>query len=95
MGNRTDSFTQLMAPTRTRPDRDAPAGSTAPLPLPHERDETSGPGATADGLPSEVMEQARKDLEAGLVDTDMRNGAGLDAAERERLVPTPTRAPKP
>ena len=88
-----------MAPTRTRPDRDAPAGSTAPqplpLPLPHERDETSGPGATADGPPSEVMEQARKDLEAGLVDTDMRNGAGLDAAERERLVPTSTRAPKP
>lgn len=86
-----------MAPTRTQPDREA-ASSPSPstlLPLPHERDETSGPGATADGAPDALMEQARRDLEAGQVDTDMRNPAGLDAAQRERLVPTPTRAPKP
>jgi len=84
-----------MAPTRIRPDREAPTSTTAPLPLPHERDETSGPDGTASGPPSEVMEQARKDIESGQVDTDMRNTAGLDAEERKRLVPTPTRAAKP
>ena len=84
-----------MAPTRTLPDRKAPLSPQAPLPLPHERDETSGPGATGSGAPSEIMDQARKDIEAGQVDTDMRNTAGLDAVERKRLVPTPTRPPKP
>lgn len=84
-----------MAPTRTQPDRQAPSSPSTPLPLPHERDETSGPGATASGAPDEMMEQARKDIESGQVDTDLRNQAGLDAAQRERLVPTPTRAPKP
>jgi len=84
-----------MAPTRTRPDREAPPSTTAPLPLPHERDETSGPDSTGSGAPREVMQQALKDIESGQVDTDMRNTAGLDAEERKRLVPTPTRAPKP
>ena len=84
-----------MAPTRTLPEREAPASNTTPLPLPHERDETSGPEGTGGGAPSEVMEQARKDIESGQVDTDMRNTAGLDAEERERLVPTPTRASEP
>lgn len=84
-----------MAPTRTLPDREAPASNTTPLPLPHERDEKSGPDGTVSGAPSEVMEQARKDIESGQVDTDMRSPAGLDAEERKRLVPTPTRAPKP
>ncbi len=84
-----------MAPTRTLPDRETPASNNPPLPLPHERDETSGAGSTARGAPSEVMQQARKDIESGQVDTDMRNPSGLDAEERNRLVPTPTRPPKP
>ncbi|MEO5770982.1 MAG: hypothetical protein ABIQ29_02820 [Burkholderiaceae bacterium] len=86
-----------MASTRTLPQREAPTSTTAPLPLPlpHERDETSGPDGTGSGEPSGVMEQARKDIESGQVDTDMRNASGLDAEERNRLVPTPTRAPKP
>lgn len=84
-----------MAPTRTLPDRQAPSSATAPLPLPHERDETTGADATARRPPDPMMEQARKDIESGQVDTDMRNPAGLDAEERKRLVPTPTRAPKP
>lgn len=33
------------------------------------------------------MNQARKDLEAGQVDTDMRAVPGLDAAQRQRYVP--------
>jgi hypothetical protein len=56
------------------------------LPLPHDRDES--PGATA-VLPDPVIEQARRDLDAGMVDTDMRATPGLDAARRARLVPTP------
>ena len=85
-----------MAPTRTVPDREKPLEHGKPdLHLPHERDETSGPAGTAAGGPHDVIEQARRDIEAGQVDTDMRNPAGLDAEERKRLVPTPTRAPKP
>lgn len=85
---------QDMAPTRTLPDPQATPTPEAPLPMPHERDETSGPGSTASGEPTEVMDQARKDIEAGQVDTDMRSTSGLDALERKRLVPTPTRPPK-
>ncbi len=84
-----------MAPTRIQPERQAPSSPSTRLPLPHERDETSGPDATANATPDPLMVQAHRDLEAGQVDTDLRNPAGLDAAERERLVPTPTRAPKP
>ena len=85
-----------MAPTRTVPDREKPPQHGQPdLALPHERDETSGPAATGAGAPTEVMEQARRDIESGQVDTDMRNPAGLDAEQRKKLGPTPTRAPKP
>jgi hypothetical protein len=38
-------------------------------------------------LPDPVIEQAQQDLDAGLVDTDMRATAGLDAKRRARLVP--------
>jgi hypothetical protein len=63
-----------------------PAGGTPALPLPHELDESVGHVASA---PDPVIEQASKDIEAGLVDTDMRATPGLDAARRRRLVPTP------
>jgi len=53
------------------------------LKLPHERDESVGAAGRA---PRKVMEQARRDLEAGLVDTDMRATPGLDAQRRRRLV---------
>lgn len=64
------------------------------LPLPHERDQSLGEVSTA---PDGVMRQAKRDLDAGLVDTDMRATPGLDAARRERLVPTPDlqTGPKP
>ena len=35
------------------------------------------------------MAQAKRDIDAGLVDTDMRATPGLDAALRARLVPGP------
>ena len=69
------------------PRRGAKAPLSAPgLPLPHERDETVND--TADE-PDPKMVQARRDLDAGLVDTDMRATPGLDAKRRARLVPGP------
>lgn len=60
-----------------------PVAPPAKLKLPHERDESVG---AAGRTPRRVMEQARRDLEAGLVDTDMRATPGLDAPRRRRLV---------
>lgn len=42
-----------------------------------------------DGVPSPVIQQAYKDLQNGLVDTDMRATPGLDAEQRARDVPGP------
>jgi len=63
---------------RTRPDDD--------LALPHERDESTTAVAAA---PDPMMAQAKRDIDAGLVDTDMRATPGLDAKLRARLVPGP------
>ena len=60
--------------------------STPGLAMPHERDEA--PEATA-AVPDSVISQAKRDIEAGMVDTDMRATPGLDAELRERLVPGP------
>lgn len=54
------------------------------LQLPHERDEDAD---ITDGEVDPVILQASKDLERGLVDTDMRVTPGLDAQKRERDVP--------
>jgi len=79
-----------MAPGADRPQkgpRRAKAPLSAPgLPLPHERDEA--PDATA-AAPDPVMVQAKRDLDAGLVDTDMHATPGLDAQLRGRMVPGP------
>lgn len=63
----------------------APLSSTG-LALPHEHDESIK--ATAEA-PDPVMVQALRDIEAGLVDTDMRATPGLDAQRRTQLVPGP------
>jgi hypothetical protein len=68
----------------------APDGQA--LPLPHERDEKTGELGHHD---DPRMKQAKRDLDAGQVDTDMRATPGLDAEQRERLVPTPTTPDKP
>jgi len=36
-----------------------------------------------------MMVQAKRDIDAGLVDTDMRATPGQDAKVRERMVPGP------
>jgi hypothetical protein len=54
------------------------------LALPHERDESSN--TTADA-PDPVIAQAKRDIDAGMVDTDMRATPGLDAKHRASLVP--------
>lgn len=53
------------------------------LPLPHERDEETGQTASE---PAPEMKQAYEDIEAGLVDTDLRATPGLDAQRRRALL---------
>ena len=67
-----------MAPGAGAPSKDVG------LPLPHELD-ASTHGVAAE--PDPVMVQAHRDIEAGLVDTDMRATPGLDAQRRAALVP--------
>lgn len=51
-----------------KPGVPASKSGTRPKPaLPHERDES---GSMTGGLPSESMQQAHRDLERGLQDTD-------------------------
>lgn len=61
----------------------SPAGEGRDLPAPHERDEAAGHVAEAN---DPVIEQARRDLDRGLLDTDLRTTPGLDAEGRERLL---------
>ena len=72
-----------------------PRGAKAPasasgMPLPHERDQSTGHVAAA---PDGVMAQAKRDIDAGMVDTDMHAAPGLDAELRARLVPGPDGKP--
>ncbi len=53
------------------------------LRLPHERDEST---SVEPPKPREVMRQAKADLDAGLVDTDLRATPGLDAQRRAELL---------
>lgn len=73
----------------TRPPARARVAAVRPvagLPLPFERDEALPATAAA---PDPVIAQAKRDLDAGQVDTDLRATAGLDAALRAKLVPGP------
>jgi hypothetical protein len=68
-----------------------PQGAEGPvspsgLKLPHARDDSTN--VTAE-LPAPLMVQAKRDLDAGQVDTDMHATPGLDAQRRARLVPGP------
>lgn len=46
------------------------------------------PQTDTDLQPDPVIEQARKDVERGLVDTDMWATPGLDAEQRQGMTPT-------
>lgn len=58
--------------------------STAGLALPHERDESTEAFTVA---PDPVMIQAKRDIDAGMVVTDMHATPGLDSELRAQLVP--------
>lgn len=65
------------------------AGTPGPangLALPHERDELNHAPPEE---PDPMMVQAKRDIDAGMVDTDMWATPGLDAELREQLVPGP------
>ncbi|MBL8306282.1 MAG: hypothetical protein JNM33_06275 [Rubrivivax sp.] len=64
---------------KNRPVRSAPL-------LPHERDQAKD-AVTPHANP--IVEQAKHDIDAGLVDTDMRATPGLDAQRRQELVQGP------
>ena len=67
------------------PPRGAKAPDSAPgLALPHERDESTD---ASPAVPDPLMAQAKRDVDAGQVDTDMRATPGLDAKLRARMVP--------
>ena len=80
-----------MKTTISRPtlptDTPAPSqfGDAVPR-MPHERDESVDSVAAA---PDPQMVQAKKDLDAGMVDTDMWATPGLDTARRNAMVPGP------
>ena len=67
------------------------ANDVEELALPHERDETASTAVATE--PDPVIQQAKRDLDAGLVDTDMYAAAGLDAARRKKMVPGPGGVP--
>ncbi len=89
--NRTSTGTLHVAKGPTAPGTaPSPPGEGLQLPLPHEQDQSTG---SADEAPRDIMQQAKRDLDAGLVDTDMRATAGMDAERRRRLVPGPGGVP--
>ena len=66
------------------PGSPPPTEADEHLELPHERDQSTHNTAAT---PDPGMRQAKKDLDAGQVDTDMRATPGLDAAQRASYVP--------
>jgi hypothetical protein len=87
-----------LPPRRRRAARKAPvapgdirrpedAGGTE-LPLPHERDQATG---QISHEPQDVIRQAKADLDAGLIDTDLHTTPGLDAERRDELLKPPSK----
>jgi hypothetical protein len=83
-------------PTRVGTAPQSPGSSPrergADLPMPHERDEAAGHTARK---PDPQIEQAKRDLDAGQVDTDLRGTPGLDAERLEQLVGPAEGSPDP
>lgn len=87
-GGRRPIGRQKGTPTRRTKAPSSPVG----LPLPHERDEST---QITPRSPDPVMAQAKHDIDAGMVDTDLRGTPGQDAQRRARLVPGPGGASPP
>jgi hypothetical protein len=60
--------------------------------LPHERDESSDPGAPVQDETRKLGRQAASDIERGLVDTD--RGPVLERLNAEHFTPAARRAPR-
>lgn len=71
---------QLRARKPASPARSGSREDSEPR-LPHEHDESSDSQA---GGPREVMERARRDVEEGQQDTDLRGMPGLEKPEKRR-----------
>ncbi len=76
----------------TRTIRGAPGGTQPPastgdtdgaMRMPFERDQSSDSSADR---PRAVIKQAKKDLDAGLVNTDLRGSPGQDAEQQRKLL---------
>lgn len=79
-----DGSTKLPGQVGTAPH--APGESDAAQPdlrLPHERDQSID---ATNAAPDPMIRQAHDDIEAGQVDTDMRQTPGLDAEQRKKLL---------
>jgi hypothetical protein len=61
------------------------AASGEDLALPHERDQ-SDDTSLGDGTSPKVIRQAARDLEAGLVDTDLRGTPNAGSEQRDELL---------
>jgi hypothetical protein len=79
--DRSPTTTVGEAPIAPGSGSDSDAGRD--LHLPHENDQRTG---ETDPQPNDVIRQAKDDIEAGQVDTDMRATPGLDAARRAQMV---------
>ena len=64
----------------------APSIEKALPQLPHERDESD---QSQSSPPRKVMQQAAKDIASGQVDTDLRNGGGVENVVQPRPLPDP------
>lgn len=81
----------IKPPLRRRPPRAADPSADAaqpaparPLPaMPHERDQALGSTAAK---PDPVVQQAARDIKAGLVNTDLYGMEGMGAEEQQRLL---------
>ena len=80
---------QRVTPARGRKGNSAPvpASSATRTPTPAAALGRNPVTPQAAAEPDAVMQQAKRDIDAGLVDTDMRATPGLDAALRNKLVP--------
>lgn len=65
-----------------------PIAEPSPYPMPQPIPRPI-PEPITDPLPNPIVAQAKRDIDAGQVDTDMRATPGLDAPLRAKLVPGP------
>jgi len=75
-----EGFVVPIRPLRRKPPRPASVRPAAPL-------QRAEPIHTTAVAPDPVIAQAKRDIDAGLVDTDMRVTPGLDAKRRAEIVP--------